>query len=118
VLVFKKSATSLLLFSSVNTVGAFSCASPASNTSGETSVTLTGNLSTVTTPADYKTKLTVPSIDTLALPLDDFKAKVKRASVFKARCQDTNKLLNLRGTFLYSGAGEATDTVNRTKACT
>jgi len=39
--------------------------------------------------------------------------KLKRAAVFSARCKDTNKLLNLRGTFAYSGTQQATDTVIR-----
>jgi hypothetical protein len=60
----------------------------------------------------------VPNIDQLPLPLDDFKAKVKRGGAFKARCRDTNKRLNLRGTFQYSGSGQPTDTVNKTFACT
>ena len=118
-LVFKRSATSVLLFTRVALLqnGAPQCANPATNEAGNTSTTLIGNLSSVTTP-DFKTKLTVPNVDQLPLPLDDFKATLKRGNVFKARCQDTNKLLNLRGTFQYSGAGQATDTVNKTKACT
>jgi len=123
VLVFKKSATSLLLFSEVNTVGTFSCANPGTNTSGETSVTLAGNLGTAGV-ADFGTKLTVPNVDKLALPLDNFKAKVKRASVFSAWCKDTNKLLNLRGTFVYSNDPppppsdpQSTDVVNKTFTC-
>jgi hypothetical protein len=119
-LVFKKSATSLLLFARMTLVanGTPNCSSPATNSSGNTSVTLTGNLTFPTNVADFKTTLTVPNIDLQPLPLDDFKAKVKRASVFQARCRDSNKLLNLRGTFAYSGSGEAADTVNKTKACT
>ena len=109
----------MLLFTRVALLqnGAPQCANPATNEAGNTSTTLIGNLSSVTTP-DFKTKLTVPNVDQLPLPLDDFKATLKRGNVFKARCQDTNKLLNLRGTFQYSGAGQATDTVNKTKACT
>jgi hypothetical protein len=118
-LVFKRGANSVLLFARVTLVpnGTANCANPATNGTGNTSVTLIGNLSAAGV-ADFGTKLTVPNIDTLALPLDDFKAKIKRASVFSARCKDTNKLLNLRGTFAYSGTGEAPDTVNKTKACT
>jgi len=118
-MVFKKDSTHLLLFARVTLVanGTANCASPATNTTGNTTVTLTGALTSVTT-TDFKTKLSVPGIDNLPLPLDDFKAGVKRASVFKARCVDNNKLLNLRGTFIYSGTGQATDTVNKTKACT
>jgi hypothetical protein len=118
-LVFKRSASSLLLFARVALVqnGAPQCANPATNTAGNTSTTLVGNLTSVTTP-DFKTKLTVPNIDQVPLPLDNFKSKVKRASVFRARCRDTNKLLNLRGTFAYSGSGQANDVINKTKACT
>jgi hypothetical protein len=109
-----------LLFARMTLVanGTPNCSSPATNSSGNTSVTLTGNLTFPTNVADFKTTLTVPNIDLQPLPLDDFKAKVKRASVFQARCRDSNKLLNLRGTFAYSGSGEAADTVNKTKACT
>jgi hypothetical protein len=122
-LVFKKSATQLLLFARVTLVsnGTANCASPATNSAGNTSVTLTGTLSNPTGVADYKTLLTVPGVDQLALPLDDFKARIKRGAVFQARCKDANKLLNLRGTFVYSGgppSPEPTDTVNKTKACT
>jgi len=122
-MVFKKSASSILLFAEVNTVGTFSCANPGTNTSGETSVVLTGTLGTAGV-ADFGTKLTVPNIDKLALPLDDFKAKVKRASVFTGWCKDTNKLLNLRGTFVYSNDPppppsdpQSTDVVNKTFTC-
>jgi hypothetical protein len=118
-LVFKRSSTSLLLFSRITLAqnGTPNCANPATNTAGNTSTILTGNLSNVSTP-DFKTKLTVPNVDQLPLPLDNFKATIKRGNVFKARCKDNNKLLNLRGTFQYSGTGQATDTVNKTKACT
>jgi hypothetical protein len=71
----------------------------------------------VTIP-DFKTKFNVPLPATIPLALDDFKSTVKRASVFSARCRDTNKLLNLRATFTYTGSGQAPDTVNKTKACT
>jgi len=124
-LVFKRSSTSLLLFARVALIqnGAPQCANPASNTGGNTSTTLIGNLTTTNT-TDFKTKLTVPNVDQVPLPLDNFKSKVKRASVFRGRCRDTNKLLNLRGTFAYTndGAGgfpnEPNDIVNKTKACT
>jgi hypothetical protein len=124
-LVFKRSSTSLLLFARVALVqnGAPQCANPATNTAGNTSTTLIGNLTSVTT-TDFKTKLTVPNVDQVPLPLDNFKSKVKRGGVFRARCRDTNKLLNLRGTFAYAndGAGgfpnQPNDVVNKTKACT
>jgi hypothetical protein len=119
-LVFKKSATSVLLFARMTLVanGTPNCASPATNSSGNTSVTLAGNLASSTAIADYRQILTVPNVDLQPLPLDDFKANLKRAAVFQARCRDSNQLLNLRGVFTYSGSGEAPDTVNKTKACT
>jgi hypothetical protein len=118
-LVFKKSSSTgpkLLLFARVTFAGTANCSNPATNTSGNTSVTLTGNLTNVSR-TDFKTKLTVPNIAALPLPLDDFKSRVKRAAVFSARCRDGNKLLNLRGTFAYSGSGQPADTVNKTFAC-
>jgi hypothetical protein len=105
-------------------VGAFSCANPATNTSGVTSVTLKGTITNAGV-ADFGKKLTVPNIDKLALPLDDFTSNVKRGSVFTARCHDTNKILNIRGIFRYSldpapppQDPQATDVVNSTQACT
>ena len=47
--------------------------------------------------ADFGKKLTVPNIDQLPLPLDDFTAMTKRGSVISARCPDANKTLNMRG---------------------
>ena len=120
-LVFKRGSSPdrLLLymrfFVQVNSVP--NCSSPATNTAGNGNATLVGTLSSAGV-ADFGRKLTVTGIDALNFPLDDFKAKLKRASVFSARCKDTNKLLNLRGTFAYTGTGQATDTVNKTKTCT
>ena len=120
VLVFKRSATSLLLFARVTEVpnGTANCSTPASNTTGDTSLIMTGTLGSVTNP-DWKTRLLVADMDLLPLALDNLKATLKRASVFSARCRDTNKLLNLRATFAYTGYGtQPNDTVNKAKACT
>ncbi|MEK6272017.1 MAG: hypothetical protein AABM42_05150 [Actinomycetota bacterium] len=118
-LVFKKSATSLLLFARVTFAQTANCGTPASNSTGNTTTLLTGSLVSIATP-DYKTRLTVPLPATIPLALDDFKARVKRASVFSARCVDTNKLLHLKGLFTYtdSQTEQPPDTVVRTKACT
>lgn len=121
VLVFKKSSTSLMLFVRMTQVfnGPANCYNPAANTSGNFNFILTGNLSTVSA-ADFKTRLTIPSLDALAEPLDDIKFRLKRAAVFAARCKDTNKVLNLRGTFSYTNPGPSNqppDTVNKKKAC-
>jgi hypothetical protein len=117
-LVFKKSATTLLLFARATFASTANCSNPAVNQSGTTSTTLTGTLSTQAVTADYKTKLNVPVISPLAL--DDFKSNVKRGSVFRGRCRDTNKRLNLRAKFTYedSQQEQPPDTVNKFKACT
>jgi hypothetical protein len=109
----------VLLFARVTLIpnGTANCANPASNASGNTTVTLKGTVTAAGIP-DFGKKLTVPNIDQLALPLDDFTATTKRASVFKARCHDTNKILNIRGKFEYSGTGQPADIANSTQACT
>jgi hypothetical protein len=121
-LVFKKSSTQLLLFARATLVqnGTADCSSPGTNNSGNTSTTLTGTLSTQAITPDYRTKLTVPLPSTIPLALDDFKSTVKRASVFRGRCRDTNKQLHLRGRFQYtdSQTEQPPDTVTKTKACT
>jgi hypothetical protein len=108
-----------ILFSRITLVanGTPNCSNPATNSSGNTSVTLTGTITNAGV-ADFGKKLTVPNIDLQPLPLDDFTANVKRASVFTSRCFDANHTLNIRGTFVYSGSGEPTDTANSTQQCT
>jgi hypothetical protein len=121
-LVFKKSATQILLFARATSIpnGTANCGSPATNTGGNTTATLVGTLSSVSI-TDFKTRLNVPVPATIPLALDNFKSTVKRASVFRGRCVDNNKLLNLRGVFTYhngTSSGQPPDTVNKTKACT
>jgi hypothetical protein len=94
--------------------GTANCGSPASNTSGNSTVLLTGDITSAGV-AGFGKKLTVPGIDALPLPLDDFTALVKRGSYFKAKCSATP--WHVRGTFAYSGTGQATDTSNPTQAC-
>jgi hypothetical protein len=118
-LIFRKDATHLILFARVTFAATANCGTPATNTTGNTSTILTGTLSNPGT-GDYKTRLTVPLPATIPLALDDFKAKVKRASVFKARCVDTNKRLHLKGVFTYTDnqTEQPPDTVTKFKACT
>jgi len=66
--------------------------------------------------AGFGKKLTVPNIDTQTLPLDEFSAKVKKGGFFKAKCSATPWRTST--VFVYSGAGQATDTVNKTRPCT
>jgi len=118
----------VLLFARVTTTpnSVPNCSSPATNNTGNATVAPIGTLSTVSIaegggrPASekYTTKLNVPGVDQLPLPLDDFSAKLKRGSVLSARCKDANKQLGLRSTWTYSGTGQTPDTVTKQKACT
>jgi hypothetical protein len=98
------------------------CSNPASNTSGNTSTVLKGTITNANI-TDFGKKLTVPNIDQVPLPLDDYTAVTKRASVITARCNDGNKILNIRGKFEYTndGAGgnpdQPADIVNKTQQC-
>jgi hypothetical protein len=94
--------------------GTANCSNPASNTAGNTTVLLQGRIAPAGV-AGFGKKLTVPGIDALPLPLDDFTAIVKRSSYIKARCSGSP--WHVRGTFAYSGTGQATDVSNPTQAC-
>ena len=94
------------------------CTTPAGSSPGNVTVTLTGTIAAANV-AGYGKKLTVPAIDALALPLDDFYATINRGAYFKARCAAGVSPWKLRGTFLYSGnGGGGVDTINKTQACT
>ena len=70
---------------------------------------------TITPPAWPASARSSPSrVDTLPLPLDDFTALLKRGNYFKAKCSATPRI---RGTFAYSGTGQAADTSNATQTC-
>jgi hypothetical protein len=97
--------------------GTANCANPASNTSGNTSVTLTGTLTNAGV-SDFGKKLTVPNVDSAPLPLDDFTTTVKRGSYVSIRCNDADKQWNIRATFAYSGSGQSPDTVSSSQPCT
>jgi len=110
-----------VLYTRAYTLNPVNCATNPANdgTTGptRTTVILSGPITNAGVP-DFGKKLTVPNIDKAPLPLDDFTAAVRRGSVFSARCNDANKILNLRGIFRYSGVGQPTDTVNHTQTCT
>lgn len=110
-------ANQVLLYTRVTTVPNSNPSCTTSNNGGNVTVTLIGTISNAGV-ADFGKKLTVPNIDQLTLPLDDFTATVKRGSVFTARCNDANRILNIRGIFAYSGTGQPPDTVNSTQTCT
>jgi len=94
--------------------GTANCASPATNTSGNTTVVLIGSIQPAGV-AGFGKKLVVSGVDQLPLPLDDFTALLKRGTYFRAKCSATP--WNVRGTFAYSGTGQAADTSNPTQAC-
>jgi len=106
----------VILYARVTLVanGTANCNNPASNTSGNTTVLLTGTIAPAGV-AGFGKKLTVPGIDALPLPLDDFTALLKRGSYFKAKCSASP--WHVRGTFAYSGTGQAADVSNPTQAC-
>jgi hypothetical protein len=124
-LVFKRSSNPdrlllfLRLFGTPN--GTPDCASPATNTAGSRSGAFVGSLANAGV-ADFGRKLTAPVFGTFGgcctFAWDDFYFKLKRASAFQARCRDANKLLGLRGRFVYSGSGQPADTVNKQFGCT
>jgi hypothetical protein len=110
----------VLLFSRVTLVpnGTANCSNPATNTSGNTTVTLRGTITTMPASSDFGRRLRVPNIDAAPLPLDDYTSKTRRGDVFTARCFDGNRILNSRGIFQYSGSGQPTDVVNHRQTCT
>jgi hypothetical protein len=110
----------VLLFSRVTLQpnGTANCSNMATNSTGNTTVLLTGTITDMPASSDFGKKLRVPNIDAAPVPLDDYTAVTKRASVISARCHDTNKILNIKATFQYSGTGQPTDTVNKTQPCT
>jgi hypothetical protein len=112
------SNSTVILYARVTLVanGTANCATPASNTLGNTTVLLTGTIAPAGV-AGFGKKLTVPGIDALPLPLDDFTALLKRGSYFKAN-SCTPSPWKVRGTFAYSGTGQPADVSNPTQACT
>jgi hypothetical protein len=88
---------------------------------GQVAITLTGTIANAGV-AGFGKKLTVPGIDSLTLPLDDFYASLKRGTYFQARCPAGTTPWRLRGIFAYSGTqpnqGGPADTVNTSYPCT
>ena len=104
----------VILYARVTLAATANCAAPASNTSGNTTVLLQGTIAPAGV-AGFGKKLAIPGIDALPLPLDDFTALLKRGTYFKAKCSGTP--WHVRGTFAYSGTGQAADVSNPTQAC-
>jgi len=118
-MVFKgPTANQVILYARVTLVANSNptCTTPSGSSAGNVTVTLIGTIANAGV-AGYGKKLTVPGIDGLALPLDDFYATIQRGSYFRARCPAGTNPWKMRGTFLYSGAGNPTDNYNATAAC-
>jgi hypothetical protein len=108
--------TTVLLYTRITLVanGTANCNNPAANTSGNTTIVLTGTIAPAGV-AGFGKKLVTAGIDSLPLPLDDFYATIQRGSYIQAKCSASP--LNIRGIFQYSGSGQATDTSNFTQPC-
>ncbi len=106
--------STVILYTRVTLGPTANCAAPASNTSGNSTVLLSGTIAPAGV-AGFGKKLAILGVDALPLPLDDFTALLKRSSYFKAKCSATP--WKVRGTFAYSGTGQAADTSNATQTC-
>lgn len=104
----------LILFTRVTFAGTADCSSPATNTKGNTSVTLKGVLKRAKKPGFGK-MLDVNNVDNAPLPLDDFTTTVKRGRYVAARCSHKNRTWKLQTKFTYTD-GQA-DTVKATQKC-
>lgn len=101
------------------------CANPATNTAAFGGAAVLVGTITNAGVAGFGKKLTVPGLDQLGVPMDDFYATLRRhisatASYFQARCPAGASPWTLRGIFAYSGgppSPEPTDTVNSTQPC-
>lgn len=108
----KNNHPTLKLFTRVTFASTADCSNPATNTKGNTSVTLTGELK----PANktgFGKMLDVNNVDNATLPLDDFTTTVKRGNYVAARCSASPWKMQVK--FTYSD-GQA-DTVNPTYPC-
>jgi hypothetical protein len=91
--------------------GVVNCANPATNHAGNTTFVFSGTFTNVAAP--YAKKLTIPSLNALPVPLDDFYATVQRGSYFRARCPnpagppDSNPW-GVLGRFIYTAGNTPT----------
>ena len=108
--------STVILYTRVTLVpnGTANCATPATNTSGNSTVLLQWD-DRPRRRGRLRQEARHLGIDALPLPLDDFTALLKRGRYFKAKCSATP--WKVRGTFAYSGTGQAADTSNATQTC-
>ena len=108
----KNNHPTIKLFTRVTFAATADCSSPATNTKGNTSVTLTGELKPAN-KAGFGKMLDVNNVDNAPLPLDDFTTTVKRGNYVAARCSASP--WRMQAKFTYTDG--QSDTVNPTQAC-
>jgi hypothetical protein len=91
------------------------CANPATNTSGNSTFLLQGIL-TNTDVAPYKWRLRIPGFDTQPVPIDDYYARLKRASYFTGTCPPVTSPWDVQGLFVYA-TGAGNPNFLQSKAC-
>jgi hypothetical protein len=111
VLVFNATNNRVILFSRLFASTPLNCANPSTNNGGDTSVILFGKLKGAS--GDFGTQLNVDTSQT-ALPLGDFKAKIKRGKYAVARCHDGNHQWNVKSKHTYSDGVTSVDHVKKT----
>jgi hypothetical protein len=93
---------------------AMSCADPANNTQGNTTILLTGVLKNADPP--YGKVLDVNHItQSAAFPLEIFKTTIQKGNYISARCKASNKTWNMKVVWTYNN--NAKRTVKRTQPC-
>jgi hypothetical protein len=91
-----------------------SCADPANNNQGNSTILLTGVLKNGQSP--YGKILDVDHItNAAAFPLEVFKTTIKKGNYISARCKAANKTWNTKVVWTYNN--NAKRTVKRTQAC-
>lgn len=138
VLVFngQGSTSEILLFTRVvafTNPSTITCGSPSSNTQGDNTVLLEGDLKAnpssvggdfadpdnCSAPVRKGCQLDVNNITTAAaFPLTKFSVNVQKGKFVAARCDDSPKELNLKTKFTYNGGTPLTQTKSAKKACT
>jgi hypothetical protein len=91
-----------------------SCTNPASNTQGNATILLTGELKPATSP--YGKVLDVNHITNAAtFPLTIFKTTIKKGNYISARCAATDKTWRMKTTWTYNNGAKST--VSKTQKC-
>ncbi len=109
-------ANQVILWWRIATVpnGTADCSNPATNTFGNLTWAFPGTIGD-SPVAGFGKRLTVPNLDLVNFPLDDFTAKLKRGNYFQAKC--TVSPWKVLGSFVYSGVEQPADWWTATQPC-